>query len=119
MQILSTGSPQLDKAVEFCWETQRKIHDMRFEGWHASRVKLWSKSRKQLWLRFPHGIRTSAHTIFMEQLNEQLRKPAGERDSNKPVWVNEQFELCPTRTDSAGGANSGDSTGNLIVPSAR
>ncbi len=82
--------PRMDKAVEFCWETQRMITAAKFYGWQPQRTLAHLESRKQQWRKFPSGVRTTAHTIFMEQLNEQIRRPKDERDIDRPVWVNEQ-----------------------------
>jgi len=80
---------RIQKAVDFCWETQRLLSRARHDNWHHSRLSMYVKSRVQQWRRFPSGVRTSAHLIFMEQLHEQLRKPEPERDTTKPVWLNE------------------------------
>lgn len=82
---------RMDKAVAFCWEVQQFLSTARFEGWDEERLRMHMESYKQLWRRFPAGVRSSAHTIFMEQLNEQLSKATDQRDSTKPVWLNEQL----------------------------
>lgn len=98
------GDPTIERAVAFCWETQRWLNTARFYAWHDERIRTYVKSRSQLWRRFSKGVRTSAHQIFMEQLHEQLGKHPDERDTTKPVWVNEHTGLgLPDAAASTGG----------------
>lgn len=82
---------QLEKAVEFCWETQRKFCEAKFYAWGAIRECALLQSRTQLWRRFPRLVRTNAHQKFMEQLNDELAKSPEQRNPAHPVWINEQF----------------------------
>lgn len=103
---------RLDKAVAFCWETQRMLNDARFYGWSYARLKQHVEMRKQLWRRFSSGIRSSAHAIFMEQLNEQLNTPAEQRDKDRPVWLNENLGIGTGRTDvTADDSGTGETPG--------
>lgn len=107
---------RLEEAKEFCWETQRLMHKWRFEGWHPLRIKPHMKARAQLWRTFPRGIRISAQQRFMEELNEQLRLPAGQRNPHKPVWLNEQFDLVPVREDGSGAGDAAEVGGIITAP---
>lgn len=106
------NDPTLDKAVAFCWETQRMFARARHNGWPAARVREHVNSRKQLWMRFSKGVRTSANAIFKEELNEQLGLPTEQRNPNKPVWLNEQLGIQPDRRDEPSHESTGYSAGS-------
>jgi hypothetical protein len=108
---------RIQQALDFQWETQRLMHKWRFEGWHPLRVKEHVKARGQLWRAFARGIRTTAHARFMEELHEQLGLEPGQRNSHKPVWLNEQFDLVPTRPGTAvSGADAAKVAGIITAP---
>lgn len=101
------------KAVAFCWETQHILTEARFMNWAPQRLKMHIKSRTQTWRAFPHTIRTEAHQIFLGEINEQLAKPAEQRDSAKPVWLNENLGIGVV--DNSGGSGEPAASSSEII----
>lgn len=92
MTELIYNSPEMQRAIEFCWDTQRMLTKASYEGWHPERKMMYIKSRSQQWRRFSSGIRTEAHHKFMEQVNEQLKLPDQQRNPNRPVQTVEYLK---------------------------